>query len=121
MAAYYPVIFGVAMFLAWNAISIPVGIVSGFQEARGRKLGRRVSVALEIVNAAAEVAVLIAITLKLVHSTSGNALGDVAMAYGMLIALEFIALKAMKLSTSEVWPRSLAVMLAAASISILVG
>ena len=109
------------MFLAWNIVSVPIGIIAGFREARGRPLGKRGSAALEIVNATAEMAALIAITLKLVHASDGNALASAELAYGILIALEFMALKALKKSTAEEWLRSLAVMLAAASISMLVG
>ena len=116
----YSLLFGFAMFAASNLVSFPGGFVSGFLEARKRPLGRRAAAALDIVESAVETAVLIAITVKLIHEIDGNPIVSVGLAYGLLVVLEAIALRVLGLSTPGKWMRILAMIAVAGAISALV-
>ncbi len=106
------------MFVASNIVSFPVGFVSGFREARKQPLSRRAATMLEIIESAAEIAVWVAITLALIHRVEGGELLNIALAYGLMIVLEAIALRALKLSSPAKWLRVLAAMAVAILISI---
>lgn len=114
----YALLFGLAMFVASNIVSLPVGFVSGFREARKQPLSRRAATILEIIESAAEIAVWVAITLVLIHRVDGDALLNIALAYGLMIMLEAIALRVLKLSSPSKWLRVLAAMSVAILISI---
>jgi len=114
----YPLLFGLAMFVASNVVSFPVGVVSGFREARNQPLSRRAAMVLAVVESAAEIAAWVAITLMLIHRVEGNALLNIALAYGLMIVLEAIALVALKLSTPAKWTRVVLTMLGAILIAV---
>ncbi len=116
----YPLLLGLAMFLASNIVSLPVGFISGFREARKHPLSDRAAMILEAVESAAELAVLIGITVKLIRTSSGNPFMEIALAYGVLIALEGTALHVLKLSTPAKWLRILMGVSAAIAIAVAV-
>lgn len=118
MTILYPLLFGLAMFAASNLVSIPVGFISGFREARKRPLSRRAATLLEVLESSAEIAVWVAITVRLIHQVEGSAMSNIALAYGLMIALEAVALRVLKLSTPAKWLRILAAVLLAVAIAI---
>ena len=117
MLILLPLLYGLAMFVASNLVAIPVGVISGFREARKRPLSRRTASALDVVESTVEMAVLIAISVRLIRSQGDHSLAGVALAYGLLIVLEAISLRMLKLSTPAKWFRVLATMAVVAAIS----
>ncbi len=117
---FYPLIYGLAMFAVTTLVSIPVGIVTGFREARKQPLSVGASKALSAVESAAELVALVAISVKLIHASDGQVFWSIALAYGLLIFLEAIGLRVLKSSTPTKWLRIVATLFVAVAISILV-
>jgi hypothetical protein len=117
---FYPLIYGLAMFAVTTLVSIPVGIVTGFREARKQPLSSGAATALSTVESAAELAALVAISVKLIHASDGQPFWSIVLAYGLLIVLEAIGRRVLKSSAPAKWLRSFATLFAAGAISILV-
>ena len=108
------------MFAVTTLVSIPVGIVTGFREARKQPLSSGAATALGAVESAAELAALVAISVHLIHASDGQPIWSIAPAYGLLIVLEAIGLRVLKSSTPAKWLRVVATLFVAGAISILV-